>query len=79
MSVQTNSGSDSGAPSITLPRNVADTVWRDLSQAHIALHSLVQMLRVDGVQPDSHGVAHLLAYIQANLESSDDLISPFMH
>jgi hypothetical protein len=79
MPVKSNTGPDAGAAPITLPRDVADTVWREVSKAHLALHALVQMLRVDGVQPDSHGVAYLLAYIESNLERSDDLISPFMH
>lgn len=68
---------NAGTDQVCMPRHVAESVMRDLSQAHIALEALAVMLRGER-QPDGHGLAYLLDYIQSGLERSDELMSPFM-
>jgi hypothetical protein len=61
-------------PAVMVPFDVIDIVANDIAQAHLSLNGLIALLRGHG-QPDPLCLAHLLQYIEDNLERADEMIS----
>lgn len=78
MSKKTNAAG-AGSPIITLQQQLASNVRDAIAKAHLSLHAVIQMLRVDGVNPDPACLAHLLEYIEGELIECDELLSPSLH